>query len=423
MFLIPFALAGVALINCGLSRSHSAAHALVASLCAVAVATVAYFVCGAAWIGSVGAPGYTIFFAGKPWGWLGDAPFFLRHLGVSLAPASLAVWFEMLAVALAALIPIGAGLERWRLTAICFSTALLAGWTYPLFAHWAWGGGWLADLGANYRLGRGFLDAGGAGSVHLLGGLTALSIAWLLGARRGKYTPDGLPAAIPGHSAVLVMLGCLLAWFGWLGLDSAGAILFAGAEPGRVVLVAVNTTLAAGAAGLAAAAVTGYRFGRPDVSLTANGWVGGLVAGSAGCAFFAPTAAVFVGLVAGFLVPFVVEWFEAHLGVDDPGGAVSVHAVGGLWGLLAVGLFARVPAEMLPAAGSIQGGQSLAQLVGVATLLGFILPLTYGLNWALNVFCKLRVAPEGERQGLDLFELGAGAYPEFITHTEEFGQR
>jgi Amt family ammonium transporter len=145
--------------------------------------------------------------------------------------------------------------------------------------------------------------------------------------------------------------------------------------------------------------------------------VGGLVACSAGCAFLTPVAAAVTGLIAGTLVIFAVELLELRLSVDDPSGAVSVHAVGGVWGLLALGLFGHFPA----APGD--GDQWLAQVIGVATLLGFVLPLTYGLNRLLNRLVPYRVAVEGERQGMDLFELGAGAYPDFMTHRDEFGQR
>jgi len=224
-----------------------------------------------------------------------------------------------------------------------------------------------------------------------------------------------MPAAVPGHNSVFVLFGCLLAWVGWLGLNSAGAILFTGLETGRVVLVAVNTTLAAVSAGLTAAIVTRTRFGKPDASITANGWVGGLVASSAGCALLKPAAAVIVGMVAGALVTLAVERFEFNLKVDDPGGAISVHALGGIWGVLALGLFAEFSGHA--------PGQFLAQLVGIATLIGFVLPLTYGLNWLLGRLHSQRVAAEGERQGMDLHELGADAYPEFVTHTEEFIQR
>jgi ammonium transporter, Amt family len=319
---------------------------------------------------------------------------------------------------LAALIPLGSGAERWRLGATCASTALLAGFTFPLFAHWVWGGGWLAQLGVSYGLGRGFVDVGGAASIHAVGGLTGLSIAWILGPRRGKFSGDRMPSAIPGHNTVFVLFGCLLALIGWLGLNSAGAILYGGVEAGRLTLVAVNTMLSAGSAALGSALLTRTRFGKPDASLCANGWVGGLVASSAGCAFIAPAAAVLIGLVAGGLVPLSVEWLELQLRIDDPGGAVSVHAVAGMWGLFAVGFFDR-----LPGAGVNGSSQWLAQVAGIATLIGFVLPLTYGLNWGLNRFLPQRVAPEGERQGMDLHELGANAYPELAAHLEDFTQR
>jgi Amt family ammonium transporter len=223
-----------------------------------------------------------------------------------------------------------------------------------------------------------------------------------------------------------VLFGCMLALLGWFGLNSAGAILFYGAAPQQTALIAINTALSAGASALTAAVITRTRFARPDASLAANGWIGGLAASSAGCAFVTPLAAVAIGVVAGILVTFSVEWFELHMSIDDPGGAISAHAMGGFWGLLSVAVFARIPAHALDAAGASASGASgqwLAQVVGIATLIGFVLPLTYGLNLLLNYFYRQRVAAEGERQGMDLFELGAGAYPEFVTHSDEFTQR
>jgi len=417
LLLVPFAGAGLALINCGLIRSRSAAHFMLAALCAMAIAAGMYFVCGFRFSGYTGGPAYDLLVAGKPWSWIGAGPFFLRGIVLNGSPASLTLLLEMLSVGLAVVIPLGAGAERWRLGAACASSAVLAGWTWPLFAHWVWGGGWLVQLGANYGLGRGFVDVGGAGVIQVVGGLTALSVAWILGPRRGRYALHGMPTAIPGHSAVFVLFGCSLAWVGWIGLNSAGALLLGGLEPGRVVLVAVNTTLAASAGTLAVVVITRLRFGKPDASLSANGWVGGLVASSAGCAWLTPVAAAVTGLIAGALVIFAVELLELRFSVDDPGGTISVHAVGGIWGLLALGMFGHLP----PGPGD--ASQWLAQVIGVATLIGFMLPLTYGLNFLLNRVAPFRVTVEGERQGMDLFELGAGAYPDFVTHRDEFGQR
>jgi Amt family ammonium transporter len=215
---------------------------------------------------------------------------------------------------------------------------------------------------------------------------------------------------------VLVLLGCFLVWLGWIGLDCAGAILFARAEAGRSVLIVVNATLAAAGAMLAVAAITRFRFGKPDASLCANGWVSGLVASSAGCAFMPPAAAMIVGLVAGALVTYTVELLELHLTIDDPGGSISVHLIGGLWGVLAVAWLGKFPE-------GTASGQWLAQLAGVATLLGFVLPLTYAIVRLVDRFFPLRVAPEGERQGMDLHELGAGAYPDFVSHNDDYLQR
>jgi Amt family ammonium transporter len=428
IFLVPLAGAGLALMNVGLGRSRSAGHMMMASLCALAVAGLAYFVCGFAWQGFIGSPGHSLTLSGKSWNWIAAEPFFFRKLSFDGSIASLTALFQIFCVGLAALIPLGSGADRWRLRAICLSTGMLAAWTYPLFAHWVWGGGWLAQLGVNYGIGRGFLDVGGAGSIQVLGGLTALAVTWILGPRRGKYSADGMAPAIPGHNAVLVLFGCMLALVGWIGLNCAGAILFTGGGASGAALIAINTLLAASASALTAAFVTKVRFGKPDASLTANGWVGGLVAASASCAFVSPAEAVVIGSIAGGVVIFSVEWFELRMEVDDPGGSISVHAVTGIWGILALGIFGQFQRPVLNVAGDtllaptngIASGQWLAQLIGVATLVGFVLPLTYGANRLINRFYPFRVSVEGERQGMDLHELGAGAYPEFVTHTDEF---
>jgi len=185
----------------------------------------------------------------------------------------------------------------------------------------------------------------------------------------------------------------------------------AGVHPEQSILIVVNTTFAAAAAALAAAATTRVRFRRPDASLVGNGWMAGLVASSAGCSSLKPATAILTGIVAGVLVVLSVEWFELHLKVDDPCGSVSVHAVCGIWGLVAAGIFAE------------SAGQFTAQIVAIATLVGFIFPLAYGLNYLLNLFLVYRVSADGERQGLDLHELGADAYPEFVVHADEFLQR
>lgn len=437
IILVPLALAGLALINTGLSRSRSAAHSMLATLCVISVAVVVYFVIGFAWQGHADLPSHSFIIFGKEWSWLGAGPSCLRGIPMNGSPASLTALLQLFSVALAALIPLGAAAERWRLVGCCASTVLLAGITYPLFAHWVWGGGWLSRLGLNYGLGLGFLDAGGSSTIQGVGGLTALSLAWLLGPRRGKYNSEGVPAALPGHNTVLVLFGCIISVVGWMALNAAGSILFVGVTAGHAVLVAINTLLAASGGVLAGAAITRHRFGKPDASLSANSWMCGLAASSAGCAYVPPAAALLTGLVAGALVTCTIPWMETRLGIDDPSGAAAVHALGGLWGTLAVGIFPRTvratlaagAADRLPgwqmmtqAASARPGGQVIAQIVGVATLLGFLLPLTYSFNWLLNRVLPQRIPPEEEGQGADLYELGAGAYPEFMTRSDEFSQ-
>ncbi len=397
--LAPMSVAGLALTNTGLARSRSAAHTMLGSLCAMAVAALVYFVVGFSVEGYVGRSAHVFFVAGKAWNWIAAEPLCFRGLPMATSPATFAAVLQMFSIGLAAVIPLGSGAERWRLRGIGWSTVLLAGWTYPLFAHWVWGGGWLAQLGANYGLGSGFLDAGGGSTIQAVGGLTALAIAWVLGPRRGRYAHEHVPAALPGHNMVFVLLGCLLSLAGWMGLNGAGAILFAGVDIGRVIAVVANTLLSAAAAVLSSVLVTRIRFGKPDTSLAANAWTGGLVASSAACAFVVPWQAVVIGAIAGAVVTFSILGMDRIL-IDDPGGAVAVHAVAGIWGVLAVGIFVRSP------------GQFLAQWVGVATLVGFILPLTYAFHWTMNRISPQRVDPRGERDGMDVCELGAGAYPE-----------
>jgi Amt family ammonium transporter len=420
IMLMPLAAAGLALIHQGLGRSRSAAHAMLGTLCALSVSSIIFVLFGSAWAGVSGAPVHSFMAGGVRWDWLGAAPFFAHGAGLDGTDAAglakpLALCFEMFAAGLAAMVPLSAGSDRWRIGPVCLSSVMLAGFIFPLFVHWTWGGGWLAQLGGTFGI-SGFVDAGGAGAVQVVGGLMALSVAWIAGPRKGKYSDDGVAAAIPGHNIVLVLFGCLLALVGWMGLDAAASILFGGASVEQIPGVVVNAMLSAAGGGLAAVMVTRARYRKPDASLSANGWIAGLVAGSAACGMVTPVAAIDTGLIAGLLVTYMIEVFELHLRVDDPGGAVSVHAGAGIWGLIAVGVFGHF-------ADGTHGGHVLAQLVGIGALLGFILPLIYGANVLLNRFSRFRVDADGDWQGMDIRELGAGAYPEFVVHADEFVPR
>jgi Amt family ammonium transporter len=418
--LIPLAAAGLALIHQGLGRSRSAAHAMLATVCALGISAIVFVLFGFAWAGFAGGPTHSFMAGGVRWDWLGAGSFFPNGVGIDPAdPAgytrALTLCLEMFAAGLAAIIPLSAGTDRWRLAPICLASAVFSAILFPIFAHWAWGAGWLAQLGVSFGLSK-FVDAGGAGVVQVVGGLMAVSVAWVLGPRRGKFADDGMPAAIPGHNIVLVLFGCLLALVGWIGLDSAASILFYGVAPQQIVWVVINAMLSASAGCLAAVTVTRARYRKPDASLSANGWIAGLVAGSASCAFVTPAAAIDIGIVAGVLVTYMIEIAELRLQVDDPGGAVSVHAGAGIWGLIAVGLFGHF-------ADGTTGSHLLAQLVGVAALLGFMLPVLYGVNILIDRYMPYRVDSDGDWQGMDIRELGAGAYPEFVVHADEFVPR
>jgi Amt family ammonium transporter len=416
IILIPLAATGLALIHQGLGRSRSAAHAMLATLCSLAITAIVFVLIGSAWMGFPDGLAHIVHIAGRPMDWLGAEPFFGLGLRSSLLHrpyAALVVALGIFAVGVASLIPISSGSDRWRLASICAASVLFAGLYFPLFGHWVWGNGWLAQLTPLFGL-PAFTDVGGAAVLQVVGGLAALSVAWILGPRQGKYA-DGIAAAIPGHNIVQVLFGCIVALMGWIGLESAAGILFHRADFFQIILTVINAVLSASSGCLAAVLTTQIRYRKPDASLSANGWIAGLVAGSAGCGLLSPSATIVIGLVAGALVTLLVETLELRLFIDDPGGAISVHLGAGLWGLLAFGLF-----------GPTQGSRValvLAQLVGIATLLGVMFPLIHITHRLLNRLIPFRVDADGDWQGMDIRELGAGAYPEFVVHADEFVPR
>lgn len=410
---LPLAVAGLAILNTGLGRSRSAAQSLLGALCLVSVAAIAYFLLGFSWQGFPGDSSYVLRLGSTSWDWIAAQPFFFRTLSWNGYPVGYIAVSQLFIVGFVALIPWGAAADRWRLSAACASTVLTASFVYPIFAHWVWGGGWLAHLGIAFNLGAGFVDPGGAATVQVIGGLTALSVVWMAGPRTNKFEDDGTPNAIPGHHIIYVLFGCMIVFAGWLALNLLGAVLFADLSGASLLLVAANTLLCASASLLAVLLVTRKRFGKPDASLCANGWLAGLVASSAIAAYVSPLDALLIGAVAGAALPFVVEFLEVRCSIDDPSGAIAVHGASGLWGLFAVGFMSNLPA-----------GQTLAQLVGIGTLLGLMLPCIYALNWLLNwKVVPFRTASEGERLGMDLHELGAGAYPEFVIHRDDYTPR
>ena len=360
---------------------------------------------------------------GYAYGLVGAKGFFLSGMESTAQGGTLAFFFFMMAlIDKAALIPAGAMVERWRWKNFCLY-GLWVVLPLTLYANWVWGGGWLARIGLNWRLGHGVVDFSGAGVLHALGGLIALVGAWLLGPRVGKYRA-GRPQPLPGHHVPMVVLGSLIVAFGWFALNAGCAL---GGTDFSLSGVEVNTTLAAAAGTLAAMLTLSAKKMKPDPTLICNGMIAGLVAISGPCPFIDSWAAVVVGAVAGSVVVGSVLLLERR-GIDDPVGAISVHGVAGLWGLLAVGIFANgkygaglngVARPQFPGVDGVRGllygdaGQLAAQAIGAVVLVVFGMVIAWAWFHISNRWSPMRVSRDIELEGLDGPELGALAYPDF----------
>ncbi|HTV06873.1 MAG TPA: hypothetical protein VME86_16000 [Acidobacteriaceae bacterium] len=369
---LPFALAGLALIYAGFSGARNTSQVLIGSLSLAAVAAVIYYAIGFAWQSYPGGVSYAMQFGSTTWDWIGAQKLFFHSLDWNGTAACFIAGSQIFAVGIAAVIPWGACLGRWRISAAAVSTVLLAGLIYPLFAHWVWGGGWLAHLGVGFNLGGGFVDPGGAATIQVIGALFALSVLWLMGSRTGQPEISTEPGGAV-HQEIYMLAGCLLAFIGWLALNALGAVLFAGLTSVSLVPVVINTLLCASGSLFIALLVARLRFGKSDAALCAKAWLAGLVASSAVAAYVKPFSAIVVGAIAG-IIALSAEWLlREFCDLDDPAGAVAIHGVAGLWGLFALGMFSNLPP-----------GQTLAQLVGIGTLIGLMLPIIYGVNWLLD---------------------------------------
>jgi len=428
-FLIMFMQAGFALAETGFTRAKSAAHTMMMNLMIYGIGIVGFWACGFAFqMGGSGGPAGAALAApesmarmlgptinGHQWGLLGTRGFFLAGSAYDVSAFAMFL-FQMVFMDTALTIPTGAMAERWKLSAFTLYGLVAAMVIYPVYACWAWGGGWLSQLGRNAGLGHGYVDFAGSGVVHLTGGVMALVGAWILGPRIGKYV-KGKAVAIPGHDLSMAFLGCFILAFGWFGFN-AGSTL-AGTDL-RLAVVAVNTMLGSAGGACSAYAYTWAKYGRPDPSMSANGLLAGLVAITAPCAYVNAPAAVLIGAVAGVIVVAGALFVENVLKIDDPVGAVAVHGFNGIWGLLALGLLAdgtygqglnNGPATGVR--GLLYGdpGQFVAQLVGIGANLLWVAPASWLLFKAIDALVGMRVAPEAELQGLDYHEVSAPAYP------------
>ncbi|MDB4883434.1 MAG: Ammonium transporter [Gemmatimonadetes bacterium] len=428
-FLVMFMQLGFAMVETGFTRAKNAGHTATMNFMVYAIGMLAYWVLGfALQAGGVGALGtlggydqlngmFSITLGGHEWVLFCTKGFFLT--GVAYNASVFAFFlFQMVFMDTTLTIPTGALAERWKFSSFCVFTVFLGAIIYPIFGNWAWGGGWLSALGRNVGLGNGYVDFAGSGVVHLTGGVIALVTCKLLGPRRGKFNPDGSANVIPGHNIPMAMYGTFVLAFGWFGFN-AGSTL-AGTDS-RIAIVATNTMLAGAAGAISAMIWVWMKYGKPDPSMLANGMLAGLVAITAPCAFVTAPSAVVIGLIAGVLVCWAVVFFERTLKLDDPVGAISVHGANGLWGVLAVGIFAdgTYGAGLNGVAGNVTGllyggtSQIIAQLVGVSANVVWVGATAYAA-WQITslVTSGSRVSQQVEELGLDLPEMGSLAYPD-----------
>jgi Amt family ammonium transporter len=438
-FLVMFMQAGFAMVEAGLCRVKNANHTYMMNFMVYACGLFAYWLIGFA-IQMGGAAGngnlgglqplngeHAMSLFGKSWGLWGTQGMFLSGHTYDVGVMVIFL-FEMVFMDTALTIVTGACAERWKFLTFCVSSVLMGAFTYPIFGNWAWGGGWLAQLGANAGLGKGYCDFAGSGVVHAVGGVTALAVALIIGPRIGKFNRDGSPNAIIGHDISAVLIGCFILAFGWFGFNPGSTLGASAAGSLRIGSIAVNTMLAGCTGTFAAMLYMWVLKGKPDASMAGNGLLAGLVAITAPSGFVNTVGAAIIGLVAGVLVCMSVAFVENRMKVDDPVGAISVHGACGIWGVLSVGLFADGKSNYGGAwngvTGSVTGlfygdsSQMVAQLIGVGTLIGFVFTFSFVLNWVLEIFLGHRVSAESELEGLDLPEMGQLGYPEFVMKPE-----
>ena len=401
--LVIFMQAGFALVEAGLTRAKNVANIFMKNLMDFCVGALLFFAVGYAIAYGGDFTGAGKFIGGDGWFLAGDGVFTYGNLDKFTF-----FTFQVAFAATAATIVSGAMAERTQFRAYVIYSAVISAVIYPIVVRWQWGGGWLFQGGINDTP---FHDFAGSSIVHMVGGVTAAVGAKFLGPRIGKYGPDGKPRIIPGHNIPFAILGCFILLVGWYGFNPGSWL---GADP-VIGLIAVNTTLAGTAGAVMAMLVTWLKDGKPDVSMTGNGLLAGLVGITAGCWAVDQLGAIIIGLIAGAIVVFAVSFFD-RIRIDDPVGAVSVHGVCGAFGTIAVGLFSTLDAEEsggLLKEGLFYGGgadQLISQLVGVVAIAIFVLIAGSALFFVLKKTVGLRVSEQEEIEGLDVHEHGAPGY-------------
>ena len=426
-FLVMFMQVGFAMFETGFTRAKNAVNTMAMNLIIYPVGLFGFWIVGYAvmmggvtnWpslgVASMSHRELSIAIGGHTYGIIGCAKFAL--VSVSHEPGTLAMFlFAVVFMDTAATIPTGAMAERWKFSAFFVYGLFMSMFLYPLFGNWVWGGGWLSQLGVNLRLGHGDVDFAGSSVVHMTGGLAALAGTITLGPRIGKFRRDGAIGLLPGHNIPMAVVGTLILAFGWFGFNTGSTL--AASDP-RIGIIAVNTMLASAGGALSAMLYLWHRYHKPDVPMACNGLLGGLVSITAPCAFVTPAAAVMIGVIAGLIVVTSVLVIERQFRIDDPVGAISVHGACGIWGALALGLFAdgTYGDGWNGVAGPVRGllygdvGQFASQMIGVVVNIVVV----FGLSWTFFTVVEHtignRVPAETEWSGLDALEMGSEAYP------------
>jgi Amt family ammonium transporter len=372
--LVMFMQAGFALVEAGFTRAKNAGNIIMKNVMDFSVGSITYW-----------AFGFALAYGGSTLGgFVAYGDFFFSD------NAQASTWFfQVVFAATAATIISGALAGRVKFKSYLIYTPFITGFIYPIVTHWVWGGGWLAELG--------FFDFAGSGVVHMLGGVAALAGVLVVGPRRGRFTEEGKPRPIPGHSVTLGALGVFILWFGWYGFNAGSTLAAVGQD---IASPAVTTTLAAAAGSVGAMITAWVIIGKPDVGFTLNGALAGLVGITAGTASISFSLSIVTGLIAGLLMTLSVMALE-RLKIDDPVGAISVHGTAGLWGVLAVALFSSDAAIG-------------TQLIGAAAIAGWAFGTSFLVFKVIDVTFGMRVSEKEERAGLDRSEHGGEAYPEFV---------
>ena len=388
--LVFFMQAGFALVETGFTRAKNAVNIMMKNLMDFSLGSLAFW-----------AIGFGIMFGASSTGWFGTSGFFLSDFNVGGDPWVLAFWmFQVVFCATAATIVSGAMAERTKFVGYLVYSVVISAVVYPVFGSWAWGSlfngkGWLEGLG--------FIDFAGSTVVHSVGGWAALAGAIVLGPRIGKYTRDGKIKPILGHNLPLAALGVFILWLGWFGFNPGSTT----AANKDIAMIFVNTNLAAAAGSVLAMFTSWFKFGKPEMGMSLNGALAGLVAITAGCASVSPLSAVIIGAAGGVIVVLSVLFFD-KIKIDDPVGAISVHGVCGAWGTLAAGIF-----NIGGTSAKIIG----VQLLGIATCFLWVFPVVFVMFKLIDKTIGLRVSPEEELEGLDVSEHGGNAYPDFEVYS------